>query len=610
MWEGNTTGSGGTSPPASLSLAFVNVVKAYGVDNTGATDAGPKLQTAFNALAGTGQAAWLPPGIYKIATLVNLPSNLIIWGDPNTLIEASGIAGWMWQAIYTPRVPGATTSLAADISMGALSASLTATIAGTIVAGVQILITNAAGVGQIYRVVSISGGGPYSAVLDRPVMQPLLAAGSAVQVVTARPTDIRIYGNGMRMEGTAWRYLDIMGGLRCLAWDIYVDGSLQTAGNYSISMDLYGFENEMARIHSDGGGQANVAACVATESNERTRLIDCVASNGSASGASAGIMVTNGIDVEVRGCSATGCIYGIVNCCDFDSSGKSWRTQIIGGAYSGNQYGGLIDGGGVYPGGSADTFSSGTSWAGNQISGLVVGAGAIGTHLVDPDISQNGLSGASLAYLALAASTLVEGVRCNQADNGGQLIVCTAGESTILGAELGVTSANNSTIGVYANGASLVKVRDLHVTVSAAASVQAVVGAYCASGVLDVDGMAMDGAGASGGAVEGIVSVATTTLRLGGRIAVDGCGIPHAIAGYCSRSLGDAAPNDPIVANGASAVDVTWPDLQSTDRVVLSLSTKGGSPSAMPLVTYTPGTKFTLTSYTLDTSSYDYVVGP
>ena len=46
--------------PASASLAFVNVVLAFGVDNTGGADAAVKINTALTALAATGQTAYSP----------------------------------------------------------------------------------------------------------------------------------------------------------------------------------------------------------------------------------------------------------------------------------------------------------------------------------------------------------------------------------------------------------------------------------------------------------------------------------------------------------------------------------------------------------------------
>ena len=64
--------------PGASEFLIVNVVDAYGVDNTGAHDAGPRIQAAFNALAGTGQAAGFPAGSYKVETTISVPSGLIL----------------------------------------------------------------------------------------------------------------------------------------------------------------------------------------------------------------------------------------------------------------------------------------------------------------------------------------------------------------------------------------------------------------------------------------------------------------------------------------------------------------------------------------------------
>ncbi len=60
----------GTSRGGATALGFrtVNLVAAYNVDSTGATDAGPAINAAIVDLALTGQSAYLPIGTYTITT--------------------------------------------------------------------------------------------------------------------------------------------------------------------------------------------------------------------------------------------------------------------------------------------------------------------------------------------------------------------------------------------------------------------------------------------------------------------------------------------------------------------------------------------------------------
>ena len=68
--------------------AFVNVVTAFGVDNTGVTDAWPALYAALQALSATGQIAYMPgrgrtPCASTPAPYLFLPSNIHIVMAPD-----------------------------------------------------------------------------------------------------------------------------------------------------------------------------------------------------------------------------------------------------------------------------------------------------------------------------------------------------------------------------------------------------------------------------------------------------------------------------------------------------------------------------------------------
>lgn len=588
----------------------LSTVQHFGVVGDGTADDTAATQTAMNTAAAAGlplQFATGKTGNYKITAALTMPSGLEIWGNPDVTLTASALVGWLLQAQYAPgeatRTPN--TTLAANTTVGATTVSLTAnTIGGSpVVATTKLLITDANYIGQIFTVKSIAGMGPYTVTLDRPIQQALLAAGSVVQIVTSQPTDIRIQGNGMKIAGVFSRALDIMGATRCYVSDLEIDASQQNASNYTVSMDLYGLENTLERVHVDGGGNANVAGCVATESNERTQIIDCTAANGVI-----GIAVSNGIDVEVRNGSATGCTYGLLVGGDVASTGTSVRVRVVGGSYNGNTIdGAVVNGSSAFSGwlGAAqDTFFVGTSLCENQHSGLVVDVGTTGTHCIDIDLTQNGLSGPNQPFVLIGAGCVINGIRCASADNGGYLIETTAGIVIVRNVEMTVTAAANATIGAYCHGGT-VSIDGMHLSISAGAA--ATDGILIDTGTLALQNMHVDGAGAGGGGISGIVSSAGTTVRLGSGVDVDACTTPLNIGGYCSKSIVGAANAAPVLANGASGVAVAWPNLKTTERVFISLLTKGGTP-AFPDIALNPGTGFTLTSFAGDTSTYHYEV--
>ncbi len=583
-------------------FVLVNVVEAFGVDNTGATDCGAALTACAPKLVASGQAMWLPPGTYTHTTPFYLPSGLVVVGSPGVSLVADGLLTWMWQSVYAPRPPAGTpTTLASATTVGSDTISITSNLGGTVVAGADILVTDANGIGAIYTVQSITGSGPYSVVVDRLVLWPLAASGSLVQVLSFVPTDITIHGNGMKMSGTAWRYLDIMGGLRCYASDLVVDASLQTASNYSVSIDEYGRQNVLERIHVNGGGNANVSGCIACELNEGSRLVDCVAFGAKSTGLSPGIMISGCADVIVDGCQASGgSQYGLYVGADSEFlTGVSYRVQVIGGAYQGNGVGILVDGG-TYAGYAVDTVLVGVSCGFNQANGLI-NYGAR-THIADIDVTQNNLAAvAATPFLSLQAGTVVNGLRCALNDHGGNVVSCAAGATFLSGVDVLATSITTNCIEILGGRAT---VSGHFAGGGLADNIGIIIGA---SAVGIVDNFIFDGAGS---ATTGVYTYAGSTLRLGKNVDVSACATPMSVAGYCSRNLGEAVPNYGVVLTGATAVAVAWPDLQPSDKVVPILEARGasGSTGVMPLVSYTPGTGFSFTGVATQIDTMGYTI--
>lgn len=98
----------------------------------------------------------------------------------------------------------------------------------------------------------------------------------------------------------------------------------------------------------------------------------------------------------------------------------------------------------------------------------------------------------------------------------------------------------------------------------------------------------------------GYVSTAAgCTLRIVGRTDMGGIGTPTTIFAGSFINLGA------LVANGlGTAQDVTWPDLKLNERIEWGYTALGTvAAGTVPLVTYTPGTKFTFTFELNNTST-------
>jgi hypothetical protein len=108
----------------------------------------------------------------------------------------------------------------------------------------------------------------------------------------------------------------------------------------------------------------------------------------------------------------------------------------------------------------------------------------------------------------------------------------------------------------------------------------------------------------TGGATTGFYADAGATVRIGSCVDVDATATPQGGAGVHYYSRGAT-----VQVNGVTPVPVAWPDLKSTDRVMMTMQTPtfaGGQTFAA--VAYTPGTGFAVTGFAGDTSVYDYVV--
>jgi hypothetical protein len=252
-------------------LVALDVAIAYVVDNTGATDASTNLQNAFNSCAAQGVPALLPPGQYLIKKPVTIPSNLELFGGPLVTINSNVPGGGLANSTFLTAVPTATsqTTLQANNTVGAATISTNGRVTnGQIISIASVL----SGVGQYFKVSSVSGAGPYTVTLDRPVLRQFVT-NDVVKLLPSQPSNILWHGRGMVFSGVATCYVLFQGALNCLIEDCnalvgsnhdvvfpFIAGSLRCQGK---------------RLRCDGQGAGPPSAVLGFSSAEDCLYEDC-----------------------------------------------------------------------------------------------------------------------------------------------------------------------------------------------------------------------------------------------------------------------------------------------------------------------------------------------
>jgi hypothetical protein len=121
------------------------------------------------------------------------------------------------------------------------------------------------------------------------------------------------------------------------------------------------------------------------------------------------------------------------------------------------------------------------------------------------------------------------------------------------------------------------------------------------------DNVTVDGASVAGSI--GANAGAGCTVRIGKNVHMDAMTGPtwnvNAGAHWNRSSVSGTLA---VTLNGLAAQAVAWPDLQSSDDILVELTTPGGTPSPVT-VTKTPATGFSLAGTNVaDTSVVNYVV--
>lgn len=590
----------------------------------GGQDDWPNFAAAAASVAAKHSLRLADGATYLCKSVQVLPNNSVIIGGPSTTILQSlptGTGNPRVAAFSAGYVSGTSTFLAESAKEGSSTVKTTDLVAP---GGFVMIIES--GVGNfrlaMYKVVGSAGEGPYTLTLDRPVRR---AFNSGDEVVSVTPVEnIRIYGNGMVMKGTGSRYCELIGAWNCVVSGLNFDTSAGKVDERFLSIDVPSFNCQVEKCVGDGGGLVELG--LSMESSEGCVFRDCVVTrcqNGyifqdcvdcaayecrSYGNGGAGIQVT----------AATGNVLGCSSC------------SIVGGSWSGNYHGILID----Y--GSSNTRVTAASVIGNANTAIAFGtAGEIRDTMIGQcDIRLNG--GPGIELRAAAIDTKIVG--CTITDNQTGIYVPAGCFGTV------IESANVSRCVQPLAVLSDCEVIGLQGTVPESASSGILVapgGSLRARGVIlntvSTGGvntiLVMDGAtleleasvltlssNAKGIVTNGETAVATITggkivpaagatgtvalfaaagtIRLGASADIQSCAVPTIGSGYFSIGT--------VNVDGSLPVEVAWPNLRSTDMISFTRSVDGGIPGNPPQATKTVGSKFTVVADPFDTSVYEY----
>lgn len=186
----------GTSTPRSLEDRFAdnrNVLDDGATPND-ATDDYAAIQASLSSGA---RMVYLPQGNYNISSTLVIPSQTTMRFDDATLFPTGKID----MLRSAGNLPTVYTALDADVSEGSNSITTTAAIAGA-ASGSYIAIrsqdpisgTNTKGTKCLFiaNVISVSGSGPFTYILDRPVYHDFTVANSAEAGLADMRTDITL----------------------------------------------------------------------------------------------------------------------------------------------------------------------------------------------------------------------------------------------------------------------------------------------------------------------------------------------------------------------------------------------------------------------------------
>lgn len=602
------------SAPASTTVS--GAVAAYGTDN------GPTLQAIWGLLAGTGYEHVIAPGQYLCATGMAVPSaGVRVSGYGAKLITA--LSGTQYDSfgvpfLAQPASTGAVVNLAANIIEGATTIQVSGS---SIVAGNVIQLRQTTPDlfrGALYTVKKVSGSNPQTLTLDRSVLLSYTSGNAQVTVLNGIPTGTEI--RGLSITGDAFRYGEFINCSGCKLIDVSIDDSVAAPRDIPWSWDTFSYGCVYERVKVTGQMTG-----LEIENNEASVFRDCQYIATPGVHVTGGYSLLDSVRCEVRNCTAYGYTGGAVSLSSDAGATGCVECSVIGGTFATS-----VGTDGIVINTGANNLIHDCVVQGCTSTGITVNSAVTGTRIAKCTVQNCGVG---LLVRNSSDGTDVDGiVITGSTTNGMQLggptrmrgLVMTGGVTgllinarvTLQGFK--ITQNVSGSIGITTPGGGAFAdavIRDGEIFLQNTGG-GFNLGIYHqtaqAGSVFDISNVEITQSTLSGYTGVGIQNDVGTTVRIGDNVLVDSGSLttPLNILGYSSKSVSGTTNAGLVTLNGTSAVSVAWPALKTTDRVLLTLHTRGSTPDThAPLVTYTPGTGFTVTGSIASANDvYDYEV--
>jgi hypothetical protein len=569
----------------------------------GTSDDWPSLVATANAFA-YKSAILLQPGTYLCKGVQSLANGARILGQPGVRIVSSmsptgGPANCVFYA--------STTATSGPLALNANNTVGTRTLVTTLNTGlgtpsasnptwIEVGSTNRY---AFYKVVSISGSGPYTLTVDRAVRMQF-AAGTDQVYVKAPPQDIRIEGNGMTVSGTGDRAIELSGAWNCHVSGITVDTNDGAFSDIIASFDIGSFRSTMTDL--DLSGSSITGGGIAFESAESCFGTRLTARNVTLSGNGVGLFF-----VDCQGCVFTACVSeGCRVGATFDSGQASGNCGTQDCVMTDMTITGAIgDGIKVQNGSSRNKVararigycgSSGINVAGgiaacndNTLEVCDLSDNAVGLTVAASQLRVRGIDiiadRCATNAIAISGDARIDGIR---AKDSGPIACSGAGTLEVDGFELTSTLAAAWT-GIMPTTSG--RTRFTRGTATSSGD-----GGTHVKALFDHNGTGpvyisqlrlVSFADAGGNAYGYFAHGSSQILRRGPDVDFSAAANPY--SGAAQYSFGT------VTLNGTTGVDITFSDAKSGDLLRVWRKTAGSTTSIAPVWSVTAATKFTVT---------------
>jgi len=595
---------------------YLRTVRRVSPTGVAATDTAA-IQAAVTAMAAVGGDVVLGAGTFVVDAAIEFDSNVRLRGAGigKTIIESALTKDTSFNSVFMVNyrlysTGSTTTTLSAAPVVGSSTISVASTLSGRIAAG-QIIKVHGAPLGprdlygSTFKVKSVSGAGPYTVTLDRPIVFPL-QANDEVVALAGQVSDVRI--SDLSITGRGGRAFEFIATHHCVVERVKWYGLDTGSADWMGAFDSFGHHNFFVDCEVDGGGNLPTGG-LALEEQESSGFVRCYTHGilGNATGglgAGSGLFVISGYGCIVDDCISSGNVYGALI---GDSSATLTGapplfTKVRGGRYESNQMYGITlgqDG--------KRTHICGVVARDNTSANIFVSAGSTFTLVDLCDLGADDLGSSTPAtangiYIDAANAGVV--LRDNDTSGAKCGVLVNNGATTVIDGHTHTGMANTvNFFGIYVSQNAVVTASRLALT-SSFVGVAAYVGATVRISDSDI------GASASWAIYSRAtrVSIFTSTIRGTQTIVNSDDSTSQIYLGEQVTLVGattylNRANVGEFTATGTTQVDVTG-GFPADARISFNLKTVGGTPAQPYFSAAAAAGHFYVKSSAGDTSTY------